>query len=65
MQNVAQEYVDLVTQPTHFLEKGQPEQNIQLIIDCNKNLQFFGLPRLSTLLEERNDYTQMGYHTKL
>ena len=65
MQNVAQEYVDLVTQPTHFLEKGQPEQNIQLIIDCNKNLQFFGLPRLSTLIEERNDYTQMGYHTKL
>ena len=53
MRNVAQEYVDLVTQPTHFLEKGHPEQNIQLIIDCNKNLQFFGLPRLSTLLDER------------
>jgi hypothetical protein len=65
MRNVAQEYVDIVTQPTHFLEKGHPEQNIQLIIDCNKNLQFFGLPRLSTLLDERNDYTQMGYHTKL
>ena len=65
MRNVAQEYVDIVTQPTHFLEKGQPEQNIQLIIDCNKNLQFFGLPRLSTLLEERYDYTQQGYHTQL
>ena len=65
MRNVAQEYVDIVTQPTHFLEKGHPEQNIQLLIDCNKNLQFFGLPRLSTLLEERNDYTQWGYHTKL
>ena len=65
MRNVAQEYVDIVTQPTHFLEKGHPEQNIQLIIDCNKNLQFFGLPRLSTLIEERYDYTQQGYHTQL
>jgi hypothetical protein len=65
MRNVAQEYVDIVTEPTHFLEKGKPEQNIQLLIDCNKNLQFFGLPRLSTLLEERYDYTQQGYHTQL
>jgi len=53
MRNVAQEYADIVTQPTHFLEKGQPQQNIGLIADCNKNLQFFGLPKLSTLIEER------------
>ena len=50
--NVAQEYVDLVTQPTHFLEKGRPENNISFIESCNKNLKFFGLPELSTLVED-------------
>ena len=50
--NVAQEYVDLVTQPTHFLKRGRPEKNISFIESCNKNLKFFGLPELSTLVED-------------
>ena len=50
--NVAQEYVDLVTQPTHFLERGRPEKHISFIESCNKNLKFFGLPELSTLVED-------------
>ena len=53
MRNVAQEYADIVTQPTHFLEKGEPQQNISLVADCNKNLKFFGLPELSILVEQR------------
>jgi hypothetical protein len=53
MRNVAQEYVDLVTQPTHFLAKGQPIKNISLVSACNKNLNFFGLPELSTVIEQR------------
>ena len=53
MRNVAQEYVDLVTQPTHFLEKGNPQKSITFIEDCDKNLQFFGLPELSILVERR------------
>ena len=53
MRNVAQEYADIVTQPTHFLEKGEPQQNISIIADCNKNLKFFGLPELSILVEQR------------
>jgi hypothetical protein len=51
--NVAQEYVNLVTEPTNFLEKGNPDKNISLITACNKNLKFFGLPELSTVLEQR------------